>query len=215
MMGVVFGGIAIGPAIGSFTIQISNNPIMPFYAAFVVHSIQTLISMFIMPESLSKEKQYNARRVHAEKKEQNAEAVREAKWTAEREGYGFLKRVGIALKAWCRPVVNVFAPLALLGPTKKADGSQDWSLPVLCLTTGFYSMMMVSVVSSTLSYLQALYEINVLFAVHVFRQNAICTAQIRLVQHSTWQFPLANGRNSYRSISSSNTSVHQAHSKTS
>lgn len=143
-MGTVFAGIAIGPAIGSLSIQITGNPLTPFYAAFIVHCLQVLLNAIIMPESLPKEKQMKARQIYDEKKEEKARSAREDARKAEREKYGFIKKSWIAMKNFARPVTTVFAPLALLGPRQRENGGLDWSLPILAITTGLYSMMMVS-----------------------------------------------------------------------
>lgn len=151
MMGVVFAGIAIGPAIGSLSIQVTGNPLAPFYIAFIVHTLQFILNATIMPESLSKEKQSNARRIRDEKNEKRKEADREAAWKAERESHGILRRSWRRVRNVCRPVTSVLAPLAQLGPREREDGRLDWSLPVLALTTGFYTMMMVSLATKCMS----------------------------------------------------------------
>ena len=144
MMGTVFAGIAIGPAIGSLSIQLTGKSLTPFYAAFIVQFLQFLLNSTIMPESLSLEKQLKARKVYNDKKQEKVDIAKEDDLKADREGFGIFKRSWIKIKNLIRPATTVFEPLALLGPRKKEKGGLDWSLPILAVTTGLYSMMMVS-----------------------------------------------------------------------
>lgn len=222
MIGVVFGGIAVGPAIGSLTIQATGNALAPFYVALVVHFLQTLVTIFIMPESLSKDKQADARQAYNDNKVKKQELAREDAWIAQREGYGRPRRVWIAIKAIFRPVLSIFAPLALLGPTPKTGGGWDWSLPVLAVTTGFYTMMMVSPNQRLIHNINnikkrsvdgvcppSIYSLASIVIVNLFRKDAIRPAQIRLVKYTTWQFPHTHGSDSHSRTMCCHTSSHQ------
>jgi hypothetical protein len=144
MMGTFFAGVAIGPAIGSFSIRLTNNPIAPFYVAAIVHTLQTLMGIFILPESLSNEKKEIARQMHQEKKFKAAQALVQRRTIAKQENFGILRRLLIQLKTCSQSIVSIFSPLAMLGPIKRENGKSDWSLPILAFTCGIYSMMMVS-----------------------------------------------------------------------
>lgn len=102
-----------------------------------------------MPESLSIEKQLNAKKKYNDKKEEKALKIREDFNKLDREeGRNRTRKIWIGFKNFLRPVTTVFEPLALLGPRKRDNngerGGLDWSLPILAVTTGLYSMMMVS-----------------------------------------------------------------------
>ncbi|KAK9893854.1 hypothetical protein P389DRAFT_174749 [Cystobasidium minutum MCA 4210] len=142
MMGVVFAGIAIGPAIGSLSIQLTGNPLTPFYIALIMHTLQFILNATIMPESLSKDKQVKARQTHEEKRKKSKRTDREDAWIAQRDNHSLLRKGCTRVKATCRPATSVLEPLGLLGPRERDDGRLDWSLPVLALSTGFYTMMM-------------------------------------------------------------------------
>lgn len=144
MMGTVFAGIAIGPAIGSLSIQMTGNPLTPFYGAFIVHCLQFIMNATIMPESLSKEKQLKAKKTYNDKREEKLNTAKAYARKADSEGYGAMRRVWIGIKNFLRPLTTVFEPLALLGPRKSERGGLDWSLPILAVTTGLYSMIMAS-----------------------------------------------------------------------
>lgn len=146
-MGTIFAGIAIGPAIGSLSIQITKNPLTPFYLAFSIHFLQFLINFLIMPESLSIEKQLIAKKKYNDKKEEKFKNAKRNDFdNLDREGRSSsaFKKIWIGTKNFVRPVATIFEPLALLGPRKRDSGGLDWSLPILAITTGLYSMMMVS-----------------------------------------------------------------------
>ncbi|KAI9723514.1 MAG: hypothetical protein M1828_004110 [Chrysothrix sp. TS-e1954] len=59
--GCLFGGIALGPLIGRLVIGITHNFVVIFYMSLVCHSIFALSLFFLIPESLSKKRQYAAR----------------------------------------------------------------------------------------------------------------------------------------------------------
>ena len=144
LMGILFGGIAVGPAISSFLIQVTGKLLAPFWAVAIVHGLQALYCVLILPESLSKRKQRDARKRREEKQQEQQEKFQEEAWKAQREGYGASKRATLALKRASRPLAGVFAPIALLGPRSTSQGTWDWSLPMVALASAFYSMLTVS-----------------------------------------------------------------------
>lgn len=142
-MAVIFIGIAIAPAIASFLIQKTGNLLVPFYVCLALHTAMTLYAAFILPESLSKKKQSEARRLRQERKKLAAEKAEEDARAALAHGDSWGKRQWVRTKKASRPLTGVFAPIALLGPRRKADGSLDWSLPAVSLASALYFMIMV------------------------------------------------------------------------
>ena len=59
--GSLFSGIALGPLIAASIIDATGDLVSVFYVATVAHSIFLLVVVFIVPESLSKERQMAAR----------------------------------------------------------------------------------------------------------------------------------------------------------
>ena len=144
MTGILFGGIAIGPAISSILIQMTGNVLVPFYVMLSIHTIQSLYLWFIMPESLSKTKQLEARQLQKKRKDAKHAQARQDAWELEREGYGRAKSIWMRVKILVSPITAIFAPVALLGPRRTSNGFLDWSLPMVALSGAFYSMLMVS-----------------------------------------------------------------------
>jgi hypothetical protein len=56
IQGAMFAGFAVGPTIGGYVIKATDNLLSVYYATFVVYVILSLFYLFILPESLSKEK---------------------------------------------------------------------------------------------------------------------------------------------------------------
>ena len=62
--GVLFGGIALGPLVAGFVIKATGTVLSIFYIALACHCIFFLFLAFIVPESLTKERQLIARSKH-------------------------------------------------------------------------------------------------------------------------------------------------------
>lgn len=142
-MAVVFIGIAVAPAISSFLIQRTGNLLVPFYVCLALHAAQTLYASIILPESLSKEKQLEARQLRTERKKKAAEKAEEDVRAAELRGDSWLKTRWVRTKKAARPLTAIFSPIALLGPRPWSGGGLDWSLPMVALASAFYYMIMV------------------------------------------------------------------------
>lgn len=59
--GCLFGGIAIGPVLAGYIVQATGSLLSIFYIALGAHSAFLLFLLFLVPESLSKERQLRAR----------------------------------------------------------------------------------------------------------------------------------------------------------
>lgn len=62
--GALFFGIAVGPTLAAILIKQTGGPMVVFYIGLLFHSIFCLSVLFIVPESLSKERQRVAREKH-------------------------------------------------------------------------------------------------------------------------------------------------------
>jgi MFS family permease len=99
--GCLFGGIAVGPLISGYIIKATGTIITPFYIALCAHLIFISLLLFVLPESLTKERQL-----------ENREKVRVAKEAAR------LKRWNV--HAVFQHVITgggLFKPLQILWPT--------------------------------------------------------------------------------------------------
>ena len=134
-MGVLFVGIAVGPAIGGLLISMTGDLMSVYYLAASIHSFYLVSMLFIVPESLSKEEMANNREAHAEKVKLELEKERRrgsgfwySCWAATRKAFFFL-----------RPL-TVFLPKERVGRRK----SKNWNLPFLMFSYSFTAMILVS-----------------------------------------------------------------------
>jgi hypothetical protein len=124
-MGLMFTGVALGPTIGSFMIRLTGKTISVFVAATVVHAIYASYVAFIVPESLSEEKQQEARISYHNQDKQS----------------GFKR-----LFQFLRPL-EVFSPFFTANEQTPPKGKRtDWNLTLVALGFGFTSSVMVSFV---------------------------------------------------------------------
>lgn len=136
----MFAGLAGGPALSSLLVRVSPPSIgalAPFYAVVVLHLVQALLCAFVLPESLSKENQDEAKRTYYE------ERRLAVGWRGHdaRQSKAAWRRY--AMMAWSA-VANVARSVAILGPKRSpVTGEVDWSLPFLMLVSSLGSMAMV------------------------------------------------------------------------
>ena len=98
--GSLFAGIAIGPILAGYLVKATGKLLAPFYVALSLHSAVFLFVLFVIPESLTKERQLAARqkKIYA--------------LDLETPGQGWLAALARTLKAG-----NLLAPLSALWPT--------------------------------------------------------------------------------------------------
>lgn len=141
MTGLLYGGMSAGPALGSFIISASGNNMMAFYVAFGLYCVQALVLMIVLPESLSRQRQTEAREAYEAKMADKTYSTTSANSIAGKRNVYLLLYPILAVG---RPVLRVLAPIGLLGPRKAANGNLDWSLPGIAVASGLYTMVMVS-----------------------------------------------------------------------
>ena len=137
-------GVAVGPALSSVLIRSTGNPLVPFYVILSIHVLQSLFIWLIIPESLSKTRQIEAKKVQKERREEKRQLLSQEARESERAGFKRGRTLWIRMKAISRPVTTIFEPLRLLGPRKQGNGHFDWSLPMLAAACGFYDMLTAS-----------------------------------------------------------------------
>lgn len=104
--GVLFAGIALGPLFAGYVYKASQSNLTIFYVALGCHLGYLLFILFVVPESLTKERQKQARAKHRKEKEK-AENAQQA-------GQNWLFRSYAVARS-----TNIFAPLTVLWPTGK------------------------------------------------------------------------------------------------
>ena len=107
--GCLFGGVALGPLFGGYVTKITGNILTVFYFSLAGHGAFLIWLLFVVPESLSKERQYAAQ----DKKRLLSE---EPQWTYNNDSWHLISTVKRVVKGW-----NLLAPLAILWP--KAPGT--------------------------------------------------------------------------------------------
>ena len=97
---ILFGGIALGPILAGYVVKATDDILIVFYLALACHTIFFLFLMFIIPESLSHERQMAARekKVYVGAGEQHAQTWESTLMRGLKRG-------------------NIFAPLSILWPT--------------------------------------------------------------------------------------------------
>ena len=100
---ILFGGIALGPVLAGYIVKGTGDILSVFWIALACHGIFFLFLMFIIPESVSYNRQMAAREKQQKQKDINSDDHRPRTWGAT------VKRT---LKSW-----NIFAPLSTLWPT--------------------------------------------------------------------------------------------------
>jgi MFS family permease len=95
LYGCLFTGIAVGPILSAYVIEATGTLTTMLWVALVCHSTFILFIIFVVPESLSKRRQYAAKEKHRIVKEEAGHV------------------------SWLRTLreVNLFAPLKILFPT--------------------------------------------------------------------------------------------------
>ena len=102
--GCLFAGIAVGPLISGFIVKTTGNILLIFYIAIACHAVFALFIAFVVPESLSKQRQLQARKIQREKQEALNSRMDASS--------GFLSTAADVLN-----FTNILAPLAILWPT--------------------------------------------------------------------------------------------------
>ncbi|KAI9866320.1 MAG: hypothetical protein M1813_001442 [Trichoglossum hirsutum] len=100
--GCLFTGIALGPILGGYIIKATDQILSIFYVALGGHFVSAIFLLFVVPESLSEERQRSARERYRIEKESS-------------RGLPYWSWVGTLKRA------NILAPLDILFPT--GDGS--------------------------------------------------------------------------------------------
>ncbi|KAI0341888.1 MFS general substrate transporter [Trametopsis cervina] len=125
-LGLTYAGFGLGPTIGGIVVHFTGSPLSVFYISTTLHALYAVLVWFIVPESLSKRRQLEARKLKREE-EQAAQGRRRS---------SILQR--------STKLLGILAPLALFYPTAPAADDldplkrpkRDWNLLLLALAYG-------------------------------------------------------------------------------
>lgn len=115
--GCLFGGIAVGPLVSGFIVKVTGNILIIFYIALACHVIFILFIGFIAPESLTKERQIQARRLRQEKQQSIVSDL-------DRSSGSWPTMIELMKST------NLLAPLAILWP-KSSNRYVRWNIALL------------------------------------------------------------------------------------
>ena len=124
-LGLVYIGVAVGPALGSLLIRQSGDLQTVFFYAFSTHFIFASMVWFVVPESLAPTQLSKAKAAYSESKAQSSGGV-------------------------LAHIESFLAPLKLFTPVTVAKGDnqlkrrKDWSLTLLAAAQGLVNLLIVS-----------------------------------------------------------------------
>ncbi len=133
-LGLMFTGVALGPALGSLLIRATHQTLSVFYAATAAHLIYASVVWFIVPESLTKHQMHEFQAKHTE----NETIFRDR----DRSTNSLATEAIIQL----RNLFRFLRPLAIFFPTMvetKRGPRRDWSLALVAAAYGFTISIMV------------------------------------------------------------------------
>lgn len=131
-LGLRFIGMSIGPILSGFLVRIFGTPIAAAYFVVGVHALYFVLVLFVMPESLAREKKEENRR--------NWDAARAAE-RADRRSRPVQKLLVNAF-AFLRPL-DVVKPI-VVHSTYSGRSHRDWSLTFIAISSGVASLILAS-----------------------------------------------------------------------
>ncbi|BGO95714.1 hypothetical protein NBRC10512_007413 [Rhodotorula toruloides] len=121
--GLMFGGFAFGPILGSLLItHTDGNVLAPFYAALAVHVVYLAVMAVVLPESLGEERRKAARERWIEERKVEAEAER-AEDEHDRQTLSLTRRTTKKARRVLAKQLRFLRPLSLLLPKPRSDAS--------------------------------------------------------------------------------------------
>ena len=141
-LGVIFTGMAIGPSAGSLLIRYTEDTLSVFFVVSFLHAFYALLSIFVIPESVTEEQKKGAKFRYLAELQLSAEA---------RDGveHGF-----VFVLFWFKRLFAFLSPLTLFTPKKldpfKKGSRRDWSLTFLVIGYGVVLMTGVRLLWITL-----------------------------------------------------------------
>ncbi|KAG8819268.1 hypothetical protein FRC19_009987, partial [Serendipita sp. 401] len=135
MLGLLFGGMAVGPIIGGQLITSTGNLLSVFYISFVVHLVYLFITLFIIPESLKKEV------MESNRKQSNPV-------TSDAPSTQLIWKYMTTTQRTSQILGGVFfflTPLSVFLPRKTGNSQQkNWNLTFLAIAYGVITLLIAS-----------------------------------------------------------------------
>ncbi|KAM6500295.1 Major facilitator superfamily domain containing protein [Amanita muscaria] len=164
-LGLLFTGVAIGPAISSLLIRSTGQLLSVFFLSACLHLAYALAVLFMVPESLTKQKMQASRKKHQEQ---------------------FREAPAKSVATYMKGLFRFLAPLTVLAPSKSTrTGGKDWSLTLIALGYGL-AFSITGSVSYVLQYAASAYNWTSVFLGYYVALIGAIRAVVLLVV-----FPLA------------------------
>ena len=123
----MFTGFGVGPTLGGIIMHVTGSVISVFYLATIIHLVYAALIIFVIPESLSKRRMLEARRVLREQREEAKLGPQPSALVGLFKGlFGFLK------------------PLGVFKPVNSKKGGKDWNLLFVAMAYGSTLSVVVS-----------------------------------------------------------------------
>ncbi|CAG7846393.1 SubName: Full=Uncharacterized protein {ECO:0000313/EMBL:CCA73304.1} [Serendipita indica DSM 11827] len=137
LLGLLFTGMACGPLIGAQLISWSGDLLSVFYLAALVHFTYLLLTIFILPESLTKERA-------AANTEQARKQAEDKKLRRQQEVWQDMSVVQRILRVLGH-VFFFLEPLSIFVPRKRGPGGRrNWNLLIIAITYGCVALIVGS-----------------------------------------------------------------------
>ncbi len=140
-LGLIFIGVALGPAIGGLLLRTTGQVLSVFFLAAAIHATYALFVWFVVPEPLTTEQMQNSMKKHEERlhgSQHDHHTYRAAT---------YIKRI-----------FQFLSPLAIFIPSRKARTGKDWNLTLIALSYGLIYLILVRCLSSVLMKTNALFS---------------------------------------------------------
>ncbi|KAM0789782.1 hypothetical protein ACM66B_006635 [Microbotryomycetes sp. NB124-2] len=169
--GMMFLGIAAGPLLGAYLIKATGNVLAPFYAALIMHLLYLIVALAVVPESLTKERQYEARERHRVELEKRNEQDKQEDSVARERGTAavvFVRVKRLAVRPW-----SFLKPLKMLLPRKRLIDEAEEDRPVIdtmgkIVPSWDFSLVKIGVSAGCYGLAMAMIAFKLLYASNVF-----------------------------------------------
>ncbi|KAG8832236.1 hypothetical protein FRC17_001684, partial [Serendipita sp. 399] len=135
MLGLLFGGMAVGPVIGGLLITRTGNLLSVFYLSFIVHILYFFMTLTVVPESLTKEA------MESNRKRANPEAT---DVPSDQQTWKHMNTLQRATKVF-RVVFFFLTPLSVFLPQQVGNSQRkNWNLTLLAIAYGIVTLLIGS-----------------------------------------------------------------------
>lgn len=138
-LGLRFTGMAAGPTICSVLVRLAGTPIAAVAFVIAIHIAHILVVLFVLPESLSKERiEENRQAWLGNRAQQAGNGLHDEEHSVRKA----LRTTMIALVTLVKPL-SILKPATIVSPSG-GKSREDWSLTFIATSSGLASMILAS-----------------------------------------------------------------------